>query len=202
MARTGRRRGGRGTRDTILEAARAAFARAGYDATSVRGIARDAGVDPALVLHYFGSKAQLFAAALRFPVDPVQIASRLEQVDPERRGAAFVRLFLDVWEVAENRGALEAMLRSAVTNEQAAAMLRDFLGRVMAGEVGSRLVDDNPLRPVLIGAQVAGLAMLRYIIRVEPLASCREEDLVAALAPTIQRYMTGDLPRPGPARSR
>jgi len=200
MARTGRRRGDGGTRAAILEAARASFARAGYDATSVRGIARDAGVDPALVLHYFGSKAQVFAAALQFPVDPLSIAGRLAAADPERRGEALVRLFLGVWAEPGNRRAIEALLRSAVSNEQAAAMLREFLGRVMAVEVAGRLVDGNPLRPLLIGAQLAGLAMLRYVVRVEPLASCPDEVLVAALAPTIQRYMTGDLPAPEGAR--
>ncbi|MEE4274892.1 MAG: TetR family transcriptional regulator [Thermoleophilia bacterium] len=194
-ARTpGRRPGESGTREAILEAARACFAETGYDRATIRGIAAGAGVDPALVLHYFGSKEDLFAAALELPVSPQQIFARGAAAGADQLGAVIVRTFLEAWEPPETRVRLMAMLRSAMTNEIAMGMVRDLLVREVFGPITQALgVPDAPLRATLVGSQFVGLAIIRFIGRLEPLASASVDDLVAAVGPTVQRYLTGDL---------
>jgi AcrR family transcriptional regulator len=192
--RTGRRPGESGAREAILAAATVAFAEAGYDRATIRGIATAAGVDPALVLHYFGSKKDLFAAALELPVSPRQIFERGIVAGPDQLGAVIVRTFLEAWEPPETRVRLMAMLRSAMTNETAMAMIRDLLVREVFGPITQTLgVPDAPLRATLVGSQFVGLAIIRFIGRLEPLASASVDDLVIAIGPTVQRYLTGDL---------
>jgi len=191
--RGGRRPGESGAREAILDAATQAFAAAGYDRATLRGIAAEAGVDPALVLHYFGSKEGLFEAALELPVRPGDVLARAA-ADPDRLGATAVRVFLEVWEPPETRVRLMAMLRSAMTNDTAMATIRDLLVREVFGPITATLgVSDAPLRATLVGSQFLGLAIMRFVARLEPVTSASVDELVAAVGPTVQRYLTGDI---------
>ncbi len=195
---TGRRRGKAATRDAILAAARDAFATAGYDRATLRGIAHAAHVDPALVIHYFGSKKGLFAIALQLPVSPGDIITALlSSEDPsahDHLGETIVRTFLSAWEPPTSRPQLVAMVRSGLTNDVAQAMIRDTLGAQIFQPVTAALgVPDGELRATLIGSQLVGLAIMRYIIFIEPIASATPEHLVAAVGPTIQHYLLDDL---------
>jgi AcrR family transcriptional regulator len=202
MARTGRRPGASGTRDAILEAARREFGQHGYDRATIRGVARGAGVDPALVHYFFGTKAELFAAAMELPVNPAELAQTLLAGEPERIGERLIATFLSVWDHGDNRDVFIGLLRSAVTDEQAATLLREFAVRELFGRVAAALgTPDAELRANLVFSQIFGLAVARYILRIEPLASTPGELLAAAVGPTVQRYITGDLdagvrPRP------
>ncbi|MBE2315394.1 TetR family transcriptional regulator [Solirubrobacter sp. CPCC 204708] len=198
MARTGRRRGESGTREAILDAARACFAERGFSTTSVRSIAAAAGVDPALVHHYFGTKGELFAAAMELPLDPGAAVPALLEPGIDGLGERLVRFFLGVWDEPAARQRVQAVLRSALTEEAAAALLRDFVTTQVLGRVAAALgTPDGELRASLVGSQLVGLGLLRYLVRVEPLASADEDTVVAAVAPTIQRYLTGDMHQPG-----
>jgi AcrR family transcriptional regulator len=194
MARTGRRPGRSGTREAILEAARGAFAQVGYDRATIRDIAGAAGVDPALVHHYFSDKQGLFIAAMELPLDPERIVAAVTGGDPERSGERVASLLLLLWDNTETRNPLLALVRSAVSNENAARMLREFVAAAIFTRVARELgMADAPLRASLVASQIIGLAIGRYVVRIEPLASARREVLIAAVAPTIQRYLTGDL---------
>jgi AcrR family transcriptional regulator len=196
--RGGRRPGGSGTREAILTAARAAFADFGYDRATIRGIALEAAVDPALVIHYFGTKEALFAAAVELPVAPAHILEQARTVGEDQLGATIVRAFLNAWDPPETRQRLLAMLRSATTNDIAMGMIRDLLVREVFGPITRTLgVPDAQLRATLVGSQFIGLAMMRYIAAVEPLASASADELAAAIGPTMQRYLTEDLGTPG-----
>ena len=197
--RPGRRPGDSRTRGDILTAARDEFAERGFDRATIRGIAAAAGVDPALVLHYFGSKEQLFGDALQIPVEPGQVLRRVMDQRIDDMGPTMVRTFLEAWEPEESRSPLEAMVRSAMTNETAMTLVREYLGRRVFGPITQALgTPDAELRATLMGSQFIGLAMMRYIARIEPLASASVDELVAAVGPTMQRYLTGDL-GPGPS---
>ncbi len=192
--RSGRRPGESSTRDGILEAARASFAEHGYDRATIRDIAARAEVDPALVIHYFGSKDALFAEALRLPLQPGEVFARGMAAGPDQLGATVVRTFLESWEPPERRVRLMAMLRSALTNEAAMGMTRDLLVREVFGPITEALgVPDAQLRATLVGSQFIGLSVMRYIGHIEPLASATVDELVAAIGPTVQRYLAGDL---------
>jgi AcrR family transcriptional regulator len=194
--RTGRRPGESGTRDAILEAARREFAQRGYDRATIRNVARGAGVDPALVHYFFGTKAELFAAAMELPINPAEAAEALLAGEPERIGERLIGTFLSVWDHAANRDVFIGLLRSAVTDEQAATLLREFAVRELFGRVAAALATPNAeLRANLVFSQIFGLAVARYILRIEPLASTPGEVVAAAVGPTIQRYLTGDLDR-------
>ena len=192
--RGGRRPGESDTREAILTAARNGFAELGYDRATIRGVAATAGVDPALVIHYFGSKDELFEAALELPVRPAEIFARGAAAGPDQLGATIVRTFLEAWEPPETRVRLMAMLRSAMTNDAAMAMIRDLLVREVFGPITQALgVPDAQLRATLVGSQFVGLAIMRFIARLEPLASASVDELVAAVGPTVQRYLTGEI---------
>jgi AcrR family transcriptional regulator len=188
--RSGRRPGSTDTRGAILDAARAAFAAGGYESTTIRGIATAAGVDPALVHHYFGTKESVFVAALEFPFDPGAVIPALLAGPREELGERLVRTLLAIWSEAAGREPVLALLRSAMTNEAAAMMLREFLTRALIGRLVTTLdVADAELRGAIAGSQLVGLALLRYVIRIEPLASASDDEVVALVAPTIQRYL-------------
>ena len=195
--RTGRRPGGEDTRGTILEAARQRFAADGYTAATIRGIARDAGVDPALVHHYFGDKAQLFMVALELPFDPAVLLPQVIGDGPlEEVGERLARLFVAVWDHEPSHSRMLALFRSVVGNEDAGRLLREFIGSGLIGAIEARLdVEDAALRATLAASQVVGAGALRHVLRIEPLASAPAEQVVAWLAPTLQRYLTG--PPPG-----
>ena len=162
----------------------------------MRSVARTAGVDPALVTYYFGSKASLFAAAMRLPLDVPTIVESLIADGAEGLGERLVRFFISVWDDERSREPLLALVRSAVSHEAAAATLRAFISEAFIGRVADRLgVEDAPLRATLVGAQLIGLAMVRYVVRAEPLASVDGGTLVAWLAPACDRYLAGASPR-------
>jgi AcrR family transcriptional regulator len=197
MARTGRRPGVSGTREAILGAARRAFAEHGYQHATIRGVADLAGVDPALVHHYFGTKQELFVAAVQLPVNPVEQLMAVLDEDPGQAGRRMVETFLSVWDHAATQNPLLALIRSAVGDEHAAAMLREFITEEVLGQIAHRLGSaDARLRATLVGSQIIGLAMARYIVKVEPLASAPPTQVVAAVGPTLQRYLSGDLADP------
>jgi AcrR family transcriptional regulator len=190
MARTGRRPGAGGTRDDILAAARSHFAEAGYEGATIRGIAAGAGVDPALVLHYYGSKDGVFQAAVEFPIDPAEFIPRLLEPGLDGLGERLTRFFIETWDSPTGRPLL-ALIRSVVANEGAAALMRDFVSRAVLGRVAQALDLDHPqLRASLAASQLVGVAMLRYVVRVEPLASASAVEVSAWLGPTLQRYFT------------
>jgi AcrR family transcriptional regulator len=201
MARTGRRPGVSGTREAILDAARRVFAEQGYQQATIRDVARLAGVDPALVHHYFGRKQELFVAAVQLPVNPVEQLMAVLAQDPDQAGERMVELFLSIWDHAADQSPLLALVRSAVGDEHAAAMLREFIAEEVLGQIAHRLGSpDAQLRATLVGSQIIGLAMARYIVKVEPLASAPAAQVVAAIGPTLQRYLTGDIAAPAARR--
>lgn len=181
------------TRAALITAAGEVFTERGYDGATVRAIADQAGMDPAMVNHWFGGKDGLFLAALQIPLDPDQILPRLLDGDPEQLGARVVRTFLTVWD-ASGGGAMTALIRSVASHPEAAAMMREFVSRVILGRVVGSVAPDRPeLRAALTGTQLIGLGMVRYVLRLEPLASADHDTVVAAVAPNLQRYLTGRL---------
>ncbi|MGN6611482.1 MAG: TetR/AcrR family transcriptional regulator [Angustibacter sp.] len=189
--RRGRRPAGSDARADILAAARTEFAAQGYDATSLRGVARRAGVDPALVHHYFDDKSALFAAAQDLPISPASAAEVLLAGPAPELGERIVRFFLATWDAPEGRERIVALLRSASTHEDAARTLREFLAREVFGRVVTALGADQPdVRGALVASQLLGLAMARYVLRMPAVADAPAEDLVVWLAPSVQRYLT------------
>jgi AcrR family transcriptional regulator len=188
----GRRPGSADTRGEILDAARTEFAERGYDGASVRGIARAASVDPALVHHYFGSKEQVFIAAMALPVDPGEVLPDVLAGDRDQLGERFARLFLGLWSDPAFREPMLALLRSATTSERGAQMLREFVASSMLRRVASAVdAPDAQLRAATAAAQLVGVVLLRYVIGVPPLATATDEEIVALVAPTLQHYLTG-----------
>jgi AcrR family transcriptional regulator len=199
----GRTPGSPPNREAILEAARGYFARHGYDRATIRGIAAEAGVDPALVHHYFGSKDQLLVAALKLPLNPRDVVPELLAGDINTLGERLLRRLLTVWGADRQAGgALIGLVRASVTNDDAARMMREFITREVIGRLADALKRPDPrLRAALVGSQLLGLAMARFIIRMEPIASADSETLIACYAPTIQRYLTEPLPKTGGSHS-
>ena len=190
MSPRGRRPAGEDTRAVILAAARQEFAGKGYDASSLRAIARTAGVGPALVHHYFEGKPELFAETMELPVRPAQVVATLLDGPREQVGERVVRTFFGIWDSPDGRERLVALIRSAVSHEEAARMLREFLAREVFGRIASALgVPDPELRAGLAVSQMVGVALMRYVMGLEPIASADPEELVAHLAPTLQRYL-------------
>ena len=195
VRRSGRRPGNQDTREVILGAARDAFAERGFDRASIRQIAAGAGVDPALVHHYFGTKDRLFLAAMRAPMDPAEIIPQVLAGGRDGVGERLVRTLLKVWDSPAGAAAA-ALFRSAVGNETMARMLREFVvNRVLRRIAADLDLDpaDGALRAGLAATQIAGLIMIRYILQVEPVASAPADTLVASIGPAVQRYIAGDL---------
>jgi AcrR family transcriptional regulator len=190
MPRTGRRPGPGGTREEILTAARAHFSKVGFEAGTVRGIATEAAVDPALILHYFGSKYGVFRAAIDFPVDPAEFIPQLLAPGLDGLGERLVRFFIDTWDSPAGSPLL-ALIRSVVASEEAAAIMREFVSREVLGRLAGALKVDQPqLRASLAASTLIGMAMLRYVIKVEPLATARPDVIAGWLGPAVQRYLT------------
>jgi AcrR family transcriptional regulator len=193
IRRSGRRKGPTDTRSAILKAAQELFAEKGYDGASVRAVARSAGVDPALVMHFFGSKGDLFAASLRLPVEAQELEELVagDRATLGRRIAAFYlqRIF------HERAGTVLSLLRSSVTNPEAAALLRRAIESTAVALLEQLLPGpETALRGELVASQMMGLFFARHILGVEPLASCSGERLIEMLAPALQHYLTGPLP--------
>jgi AcrR family transcriptional regulator len=192
--RRGRRPGGADTRAQLLAAARVEFAERGYDGATVRVIAERAGVDPAMVNHWFGGKESLFTAVLDLPVDPGAVLADVVPGDPERLAERIIGRLLEVWD-ATGGAPLAAVLQSVAAHDAAARMLREFVSRVLVAKVVSAVApDQRELRAGLCGSQVLGLAVVRYVLKVEPLASADHATVIGAVAPNLQRYLTGPLP--------
>jgi AcrR family transcriptional regulator len=190
----GRRPGESGTQQAILDAARTQFAAHGWERATIRAIARDAGVDPALVMHFFGSKAFLFAAAMRWPFDAEEAVEQVLSGPRSELGTRLASFFLSIWEDPQRREPIMVMLRAATTNAEAAELLRETLMTVFLGPLGIRLgASDAELRMSLCSAQLIGLGTARYIVGFEPLASLAPERVVELVGPNLQRYMTADL---------
>ncbi|MEV1052335.1 TetR family transcriptional regulator [Streptomyces sp. NPDC049887] len=182
---------GPGARERILEAAREEFAERGYDKTSVRGIAKAAGVDPALVHHYFGTKDEVFAAAIEVSFEPALVLPAILGEGKDGVGERLARYFVGVWENPVSRAPLLAILRSALTHEAAAKVLRGFVLRRMLERIAADLdVPDPKFRAELAASHMIGIAILRYVVQVEPLATVDPEEIVSMVAPTLQRYLT------------
>ena len=203
-SRSGRRAGDSGTRAAILDAARSRFAEHGYNKATIRGIAADAGVDPALVHHFYGTKERLFAAAMDVPVVPSEIVTAAlaggARSPGTGRGEQLARAALAPWEDPAVHDAFLAMLRSAVTSEPAAVMFREFLADAILGTVAQLAQSPDPAeaeyRAALVTSQMVGLALARYVLAFQPVVAATAEDLAAAIGPTLDRYLTGDLPMP------
>ncbi|MDX2732719.1 MULTISPECIES: TetR family transcriptional regulator [unclassified Streptomyces] len=181
---------GPGARERILEAARTEFAERGYDKTSIRGIAKKAAVDAALVHHYFGTKDEVFAAAIEVSFEPALVIPAVLTGGTDGLGERLARYFIGVWENPATRAPLLAIMRSALTHEAAAKVLRGFVLRRLLERVAEALdVPDPTFRAELAASHMIGIAMLRYVIKAEPLASADPEKIVAMVAPTLQRYL-------------
>jgi AcrR family transcriptional regulator len=192
--RTGRRPGDSGTRQAILDAACELFRRDGYEGTTIRAVAAQAGVDAALVMHYFKSKGGLFAAAMRWPDDPQETVEHVTALGAEHVGERAVALFVRTWDREGHRNPIIALLASAMRDPAAADMLRSFLQRQILGPIVARLDGDEPdLRTDLVSSQLLGLGVARYVLKLEPLASLPSDRVVAAIAPRVQQYVTGPL---------
>ncbi|MBN0048123.1 TetR family transcriptional regulator [Streptomyces actuosus] len=181
------------TRDRILTAARAEFSERGYEKTSVRGIAKAAGVDSALVHHYFGTKEQVFEAAVEVAFAPaLKVRDSVLDGPLDNVGERMTRTIVDLWENPVTRTPLLAIVRSAVNNETAAAVFRRLVSAQLLRRIAGELdAPDAELRAELAAAQLVGLAMLRYVIKVEPLASADAEHVIARVAPVVQGHLTG-----------
>ncbi|WP_263166902.1 TetR/AcrR family transcriptional regulator [Streptomyces sp. SCSIO ZS0520] len=185
---------GPGTRERILAAAREEFSERGYEKASVRGIAKAAGVDPALVHHYFGTKEQVFEASVAAAFAPALEAPAAVADGPvEGIGERLARFLFGVWENPATRTPLLAIVRSAVSNEAAAAVFRRLIAAQLLRRIAVQL--DHPdaeLRAELAAAQLVGIAMLRYVIKVEPLASADQEQIIRRVAPVVQHHLVGE----------
>lgn len=198
--RPGRPSGASDARDRILDAARELFARNGFGNTSIRAVAAEAGVDAALVHHYYGTKQQLFAAATRLPIDPMVVLGPLRATPVDQLGRTLPELLLPLWD-SHAGTSLVAALRSMLTGTEV-PLARSFFRDIVVAELAHRI--DEPagtgvLRAEFAASQLMGIVVARYIIGLEPLASLPAEQIVAMIAPTLQRYLTGDLPdQPAP----
>nr|WP_130346657.1 TetR family transcriptional regulator [Herbihabitans rhizosphaerae] len=192
--RRGRRPAGADTKAALIEAATAVFAEQGYDNATVRAIAARAGVDAAMVNHWFGGKEGLFGEAiLKLPFNPRELVPVLLDGPRDQLGERIARTFLTVWD-ERGGGVFAALVRSVAAHEQAQHALRDlFIKHVMTPLVSEVSPDGDHLRATLVASQLIGMGMIRYVSQFEPLASTDIETVVTAVGPTIQRYLTGDI---------
>ncbi|WP_083452703.1 TetR family transcriptional regulator [Mycolicibacterium goodii] len=182
------------SRDAVLAAAKQRFAQQGYEKTTLRAIAADAGVDPAMVLYLFGSKADLFRESLRLILDPDMLRGAIEG-PPEEVGVRMVTRYLKIWESPETAASIRAMLVAATSNSDAHDALRSFMQEYVLTAVSEVIGgggEQARLRAMLAGSNLLGTAMLRYVMEVPPLATLPAEDVVRLIAPTVTRYLTAD----------
>jgi AcrR family transcriptional regulator len=188
----GRRPGGPDTRGEIVQAARESFADKGFAATSIRAVARHAGVDAALVHHYFDSKDELFIEAMAIPVDPRQIAAQIVDGPVEEIGRRIATVFFGVWESPDGQQRMKALFRSVVSSDEVARMMREGITQMIIQPISQVLdVPDAQLRVGLVATQLVGAAIVRYLVGLEPVASIDIETLIDRLAPVLQLHLTG-----------
>jgi len=193
--RTGRRPGNSGSREAILDAATRLFAEHGYVATSLRAIAAEAGVDAALIIHFFGTKAKLLTAAVKWPFDPEAEMERVSARGRRHAGEELVRLVVRTWDREGDRNAIMTLLRAAAVEPAAAELMRAFIQHDLFPPLMRRLRPSHPeLRAGLASSQLMGLGIARYVLRIAPLAEMSEDEVVSWVAPNIQRYLTGPAP--------
>jgi AcrR family transcriptional regulator len=186
----GRRPGSPDTRGEILDAARREFGAQGYDRTSMRAVARAAGVDPALVHHYFAGKEDLLLAAMEVPFDPRTLLASVLEGPRDRIGERIVRAVLGEWDDPERRPRLLAVIRTAIASEASSHLLRDGFLRLILDQIASIPgVEDAGRRGNLVASQIVGLIMARYVVGIEPLASMPADEVAASVGPTLQRYL-------------
>ena len=208
MSARGRRpQGSPDARQAVLDAARELFAERGFERTTMRAVGARAGVDPALIYHYFGDKDRLLAAVVEPPADLAAVLAGMAG-EPSRAGEEIVRRVVGLWENNPNiRERMLATLRTALSHDHAAGLLRDMLSSFLLGALGGVLADDQrELRAALVGSQLGGLMLARYLLKVPGAAAATPEELIQAVGPTVQRYLTGTLApaqaRPGDAAVR
>ncbi|MFD0167815.1 TetR family transcriptional regulator [Streptomyces decoyicus] len=177
------------TRAAILAAARDRFAADGYERATIRAIARDADIDPSMVMRYYGNKAGLFAAASEIEVH----APDLTHVPRDEAGARLVRHFLERWECDET---LTGMMRVGVTNEAGAQRMRGVFAEQIKPVLAAvcPVPEEAPTRAALIASQILGMALCRYVLHIPPAVDLGHDEVIAWLAPTIQRYLTAEHP--------
>jgi AcrR family transcriptional regulator len=185
------------TRRAILAAARATFAARGYERTTIRAVAARAGIDASMVMRYFRSKAGLFTAAATMDLQVPDLRS----APASRRGELLVRVFISRWEDPVRDDELIVLLRTAVTSETVAGQLETVLGQLITEPIAALGGEQAAERGTLIAAQLLGLALCRYILCFEPLASLTADEVVAAVAPSVQRYLTRPAVSPSARRS-
>jgi AcrR family transcriptional regulator len=191
--RRGRRQGEPVSRDAVLAAAKGRFATEGYEKTTLRAVARDAHVDPSMVLYLFGSKADLFRESLRLIMDPDVLVAALADGDGDI-GTRMVRTYLRIWEAPETASSMRAMLQSATSNSDAHEAFRGFMQSYVLTAVSEVLGggEQARLRALLAATNLVGTAMLRYIMEVPPLATLATDEMVRLIAPAVTRYLTAD----------
>ena len=194
--RRGRRQGEPVSRDAVLRAAKQRFAQEGYEKTTLRAIARDARVDPSMVLYLFGSKEELFRASLRLIMDPETLVAALAggPGDDPDIGTRMVRTYLRIWEGPDTAASMRAMLQSATSNSDAHEAFRDFMQNYVLTAVSGVLGggEQARLRAMLAASSLVGTAMLRYVMEIPPLATLSPDEVVRLIAPTVTRYLTAD----------
>ena len=190
----GRRPAGSGTREAIAAAARRQFGELGYRRASLRSIAEEAGVDPRLVLHFFGSKQELFASVVELPFDPATAFDAILGPGEQGLGRRVAEFVLAVLDSPEGRRTITGLIRAAASEEEAAATIRELLAQRLLLPLASRVGRDRPeLRASLVASQVVGLAMARHVVGLTPLATASHRELIAALAPVFDHYLTDEL---------
>lgn len=201
--RSGRRPGLSGTRGDIIRAARKLFAERGYGGASMRAIAWEANVDAALIHHFFTSKEGVFSAAIEDAFHPTELVDEVLASGINDLGTRLLRAFLERWADPDNREVLLAVVRSAVSHRGAAQLMEEFVTTRVVGHLTKAVGVSHPeLRATLVGIQLIGLVMVRFVLKIEPLASVDPEIIVECLGPTIHEYLTGelDLPKETPTR--
>ena len=193
--RTGRRPGESGSRDAILTAAATRFAASGYEGATIRGIAADAGVDPALVHHYFGTKDRLFIATMRLPINPAEVIPRIVAAGLDGAGQRLATVFVHTMRELGDTNPMLGLLRSATAHPDAARMLREFFTSAVLEKVAAALDVPQPrLRAALCAAQLIGLLVAHQVVGLPPLVEAGTDTLIAAVAPALQHYMSAPLP--------
>jgi AcrR family transcriptional regulator len=191
VSAVGRRPGNADTRGEIVEAAKRVFAEKGYDGASLRGVAREAGVDPALVHHYFDGKASLFVAAMALPFDPRQVKEHAAEA--EYSGARTIEGFLTMWDLAEGTGSSFASCLSAMAaSSNVADAMREFVNERVWSVLRRNEGETESLtrrRTAMVSSQLMGLAFARYILRVPPMSTASPKQIGRWVGPTLDRYV-------------
>lgn len=196
MGTRGRRPAGSGTREAIVVEARRQFAERGYAGTTLRSVATGAGVDPRLVLHYFGSKQGLYSDSVELPLPPELILERVFAGGDDGVAARAAELFVSVLDDPVSRDVLVALLRAAASEPEAAEAIRELVSRRLLMPLTERVGGPDPgLRASLMASQLVGLAMARHVVAIGPLAAASHDELVRALTPVLDHFLRGDWTR-------